>query len=195
MSHAKNHSDGLYKSYKYMILLTRLIFFDKWSIITLSHDIKTEIDPFNNYIVKFQTKDSTHREMTMINIFNSIIDKIIITLNSYSIDDTHDPDTRDHDTRDHDITNNQYINIKYMLDVNYFKSTLTAIFKKIVYSILTSFFIIYKNKKEQYTDPPLSCNDIYQSFSDVNLKDLIKFIKLFYKESYIYIINYTQEIS
>ena len=166
---AKNKTKALYKSYKYIILLTRLIFLDKWGITTLSRNIKEDTDPLNNYIVKFQNKNGSDNELTMINIFNSVVDKIIIHLDE-----------------------NNKINIKYILEINYFKSTLISIFKKIIYSILTSNFDVYKNKKNQYTDIPLTCDDIYKTLIDVNLKDLIKFIKLFYKESYIYIINLTQ---
>lgn len=166
---AKSKTKNLYKSYKYIILITRLVFLNKWDITSLSQNIKIETDSLNNYIVKYQTKKGKTKEITMINLFNSIIDKIIIHLS----------------------TNNDSINIKYLLDINYFKSTLTLIFKKIIYSILTLNFDVYKNKKDLYTDTevPLDCNDIYLTLIDINLKDLIKFVKLFYRESYIYIIN------
>lgn len=161
---SKNQTKDLYKSYKYIILLTRLIFLDKWGITSFKN-IKMDTDPLNNYIVKFQNKSGLNRELTMINIFNSVVDKIIIHLD-----------------------NNSKIIIKYILEINYFKSTLITIFKKMVYSILTSNFVIYKNKKNQYNELPLTYHDIYKTLIEVNLTDLIKFIKLFYKESYIYIL-------
>ena len=165
---SKNQTKDLYKSYKYIILLTRLIFLDKWGITSFKN-IKMDTDPLNNYIVKFQNKSGLNRELTMINIFNSVVDKIIIHLD-----------------------NNSKIIIKYILEINYFKPTLITIFKKMVYSILTSNFVIYKNKKNQYNELPLTYHDIYKTLIEVNLTDLIKFIKLFYKESYIYIIKFTQ---
>lgn len=154
--------------YKYIILINRLIFLDKWDIVELSKNIKSEIDPLNNYIIKTQTKNNKFYESTMINLFNSVIDKIVIQFDSDSTK----------------------IAIKSILDINYFKSTLNLIFKKVIYSILTSNFDIYKNKKELYTDLPLSCNDIYLTLKNIKLEELNKFIKLFYRESYKYIIKF-----
>jgi hypothetical protein len=154
---AKKQQYETYKSYKYVILITRFIYLEKWNISNLISSIKDEIDPMNNYIVKYN-----NNSVTMINVFNAVIGTNMIL----SYDDKYN------------------VAINNLLDINYFKSSLVLIFKKMVFYILTSNYDVYKNKKELLT-VPLSISDIYKTLNHIYLGKLNKFFKLFYEQSYI----------
>jgi hypothetical protein len=82
--------------------------------------IKNITDPVNNYIVV-----NGNKKMTLINIYNEIIEKSIIP----SID----------------------LEIKKLLEINNFKKPLNLLFKLIVFSIATNKYEVYENKKDKFT--------------------------------------------
>ena len=155
--YAKKTNRQLYITFNYIILFTRLIFLDKWNIIDLSQIIKKNTDPLNNYIVHYNKNNTT-----MINIFNSIIEKLFINLNGVNI------------------------YLKYFLGINYFKSTIVLIMKQLIYYILATNYNVFMNKNDLFTGD-INYKFILNILNDNKFNKLSKFIKLFYKQSYIYI--------
>jgi len=134
----------------YIPLFTKYIFLEKWEIMDLLKDIKQEIDPLNNYIIK---KDDEN--ITLSTIYCNVINNLEVSDSEF------------------------YIRINDLLNINYFKSGLTLLFKKIIYSILTSYFDVYMTKKEIFPTK-IKIDDIFVTLKTAKLKKLRKFIKKFY---------------
>lgn len=150
---AKQNTPELYNSYQYIPLITRFIFLEKYNITELLTRIKSKVDPINNFIIK---KEDVN--LTLISIFNSVIKNMIIDTPSIG---------------------SLVINVNNLLEINYFKSSLTFLFKMIVYSILTNNFTIYKNKEEIYMEK-LSLEDVFDTLKFIHLEKLRKLVKAFY---------------
>lgn len=147
----------LYNSYKYIPLITRFVFLEKWDITELLIRIKAIVDPINNYIVKKK------ENITLIAIFNNIVIK--------------------------NLKINNVLNIDNLLDINYFKSALTLLFKIVVYSIISNHFTIYKNKDEKFHEK-IQLNDVFDTLKLIHLGKLRSLIKAFYIAAEYKIFNY-----
>lgn len=148
---AKNETPTVYPSYTYIDDVTRFLYMEKKELVGIINDIKKEIDPLNNYLIK------SRNNITLVNVFSQTIENMIIS----------------------EIG----VHLNYLLGINYFKSYMTMIFKKIVYYILTINYDIYKNKQEKFTDK-LEVTSMYKKISDAQLNNLVKMLVLFQKEAY-----------
>lgn len=148
---SKNDTPRHTRTYKFLPVITQFVYLDKWGIIDIVHRIKIIIDPLNNYFVKID--EESH---TMINIFNGIIKGA--KLNDKSI----------------------YIDLEHLLAVNYFKSSMTFLFKAIVYSLITLNYTVHKNKKEIFSDV-IYIDDILLTLKKVHLDKLYDIVILFKK--------------
>ena len=143
---------------RYVLLLTRFIYLEKWHVSNMLIDVKKQIDPMNNYIIK-STRDEN---LTLINIFNLILanpENIIIEIKD------------------------EKININDLLGINYFKTPLILLFKLIIYSILSENYVIYKNKQNVF-DNKLDLKHIFDTFKLIHLPALRRIVKSFYKFAY-----------
>lgn len=70
---AKIHIHDKYKSFKYIPVLTRFVLQEKHEGFNIIINAKKEIDPINNYIIKY--KDTN---WTLVSLFNKIIDHLIL---------------------------------------------------------------------------------------------------------------------
>lgn len=77
-----------------------------------------------------------HESKTLISVYNEVITKLFIP----SLD----------------------IKLSNLLEINGFKKTLTIMFKKVIYSILTNKYTIYKTKKEKANTTLMINNDVSQ---------------------------------
>lgn len=156
----------LYKLYRkinkhnsrYVLLLTRFIYLEKWHISNMLVEIKKQVDPMNNYIIK----SSNDENLTLINIFNLIMEdpqKIIITIK------------------------NEKIVIDDLLGINYFKTPLILLFKLISYSILCDKYSVYKNKQDTFNEK-LDLKYVFDTFKLIHLPALRRIVKSFYKFAY-----------
>ena len=148
---AKHETPEIYPSYKYINDVTRFLYMEKKELVGIISDIKKEIDPMNNFLIK------SKNNITLINVFNQIIENMII--------------------------NDIGLHLNYLLGINYFKSYMTLLFKKIVYYILAMNHDIYKNKQEKFTDS-IEITNIYKKLSEAHLNNLAKMLTLFQKEAY-----------
>lgn len=148
---AKKETAAIYPSYKYINDVTRFMYMEKKELIGIINDIKKEVDPMNNYLIK------SKNNITLINVFNQTIENMIL--------------------------NEIGLHVNYLLGINYFKSYMTMIFKKIVYYILTINFDIFKNKQDKFIDK-IEVAPIYKKISEANLNNLTKMLIIFQKEAY-----------
>ena len=161
----------LYNSYVYIPLITRFIYLEKWNVSDLLSRIKSIVDPINNYIVVPKNNDSSIKQnITMISVYNGIIKDLIIE------------------------TPVLKIKINNLLDINYFRSSLTLLFKMIVYHILTNNYSVFKNKEETF-DGKVDVSDIFETFKLISMKKLRTLVKLFLRQAEIDVGEYLKEIS
>jgi hypothetical protein len=141
---AKNDSESLKIQCKYVSPIYRLHCYERYKIVDVIEIAKNMTDPVNNYIV--ESKNGTIKK-TMINIFNEVIENA--KLDSLNM------------------------SFKNFTQINNFKKILILLFKLIVYSYLSSNYIIYSNKKEKY-------DQIIQSidFKQLHLLKLHKIVNL-----------------
>lgn len=145
------------KHTKYIPLITRFIYLEKWHVSDLLIKIKNKVDPLNNYIIKNKNSinDDINDNITLISVFNNLIsDNIVIHVNS------------------------EDIKINDLLAINYFKTPLILLFKYVIYSILCDKYTIYKNKKDLYTKK-IDIGQIFDTFKEIQLPELCKLIKGF----------------
>ncbi|AYV84108.1 MAG: hypothetical protein Hyperionvirus17_28 [Hyperionvirus sp.] len=69
-----------------------------------------------------------------------------------------------------------------LLDINYFRSSLTLLFKMIMYSILTEYYTIYKNKEDMYVEK-IKLDEVFDTFKLIHLEGLRRFCKRFYRKA------------
>ncbi|AYV78409.1 MAG: hypothetical protein Edafosvirus12_8 [Edafosvirus sp.] len=94
--------------------------------------------------------------ITLITILNQILDNLIITKIG--------------------------MNVNNLLGINYTKTTMMTIFKKIVYYLIALNHKIYINKQETYKNT-LSIDDMYKKINDLGFKDLVYLLSEFQKEA------------
>ena len=163
---AKSETPDLYNAYRYIPLITRFIFLEKWGVSDLLVRIKTYVDPINNYIVKHDNQN-----ITLVALFNSVISHMKLKNRANSV----------------------VIYIDNLLDVNYFRTPLMLLFKTIVYSIVSSKYDVFMNKSEPYTEQ-FDLSQIFDTFKIIRLHDLRKLAKTFYIAADIQIKNILQNM-
>ena len=79
--------------------------------------------------------------------------------------------------------------INDLLNINYFKSSLTLLFKYIVYSICTNLYQVYKNKNDLYDDK-LNYGLLFDCFDELKMRKIMNLLNSFIKFSKIEISNF-----
>jgi hypothetical protein len=69
-----------------------------------------------------------------------------------------------------------------LLEINYYKTPITLLYKRAIYSILTNNFPIYKTKTERYMIK-INFKDIYDNYLKLNLKRVVYLLDKFYDAS------------
>jgi len=139
----------IYLSYKILVLITRFIFLEKANISDLSNRIKQIIDPINNYLIK-----TNEGNITLITIYTNVTKDFVIE------------------------SENLTMNHNDIININYFKTNLTTLFKMIIYTILVNEYTVYKNKNDLFTEK-LSLDDIKKTITMFNLNSINKIVELF----------------
>ena len=150
---AQNMGTHLYEQIQYIPQLTRYIFYEKYNILDIYEQSKILIDPVHNYIVY---NKSNGKKITLISLYDSIIKNINIGQIS--------------------------MNIVNLLSINYFKSMLSVLFKRIVYSIAYKYFVIYENKKD-VAKIKINIDQMYKTIDDYELGKVLLLLDMFYNES------------
>ena len=117
---------------------------------------KEEINPLNNYLVKYKGKN-----ITLITIYNQIIENMKIPYGQSGDD---------------------YVDLDFIFLVTYVKKSLSVLLKKIVYHIILENYTVYKNKNEKYHGK-LHLTEMYKELKDYNQKRIILLLNLFHNES------------
>lgn len=73
------------------------------------------------------------------------------------------------------------IDINFLLTINYFRTTLGILLKKIVYTLIVQKFQVYKTKSEKYTDKQY-LDDVYKELHDNEFYRIIELVNLFSNE-------------
>ena len=80
------------------------------------------------------------------------------------------------------LNDNTIIFVNDLLNINYFKSSLTLLFKYIIYSIITNNYIIYENKNNVYNNK-LNYNLLFTYFKELKMNRIINLLDEFVKSS------------
>ena len=130
-------------------------------------------DPIHNFLVKTKDKNSSdyiisrhksknddqktslYTNRTLISIYNSLIE--------------------------HMSENETDLNPKYLLDINYFKTPLSTVFKRITYSAISEYYKIYENKNTLYTEK-ITFKEIYKTLINSNLGVMVSIFEKFYNQ-------------
>jgi len=131
--------------------IVQYIYLEKYEIVTMLKKCKEEVDPINNFMIK-KTKESG--TITLINIYNQIFPGTIIDKPEF------------------------YVELDKLTLVNYLRGSLLLLFKKIIYTIVTQKYRVYKDRNTPYVER-LSNDYIYQVFDKLKFKRLSSFIKRF----------------
>ncbi len=127
------------ESYEGLITdIERFIYMERKEISNIHIRCKAEVDPINNYMIRDK------KIVNLIILFNIVMKNVILPLENGK---THEIDK--------------------LLGVNFFKSPFTYIFKKIVYSIASHKYSIYKDKMTRYPDK-LSLKFIFDFLDENN---------------------------
>lgn len=140
---------------RYILLITRFILCEKYGVSDLSNRIKKGVDPMNNYFI-----NTDEGSIKLIEIYENVIGMIkFIKIQNISV------------------------SIKNLLEINYFKSILTLLFKFIIYSIIVQNYEVHINKKTIYDKKivdQLELKEIFDTLKDLQLFELRKLVKWFY---------------
>lgn len=147
-------------TFKYIIHIIQFVFLERKNITHVLDISKRDIDSINNYIIKQSDKN-----ITLISIYNNLIENFKI-----------------------EIENKKFIDINFILSVNYFKNTLNILLKKIVYYVIIKNYTVYINKTDILTEK-ITLYDIKKELHDNKLYNILKFIKLFEKATEDKILN------
>lgn len=131
-------------TYKYIFNLIRFVFIERREVTNIIEQSKNEINPMNNYLIKVDNNN-----ITLTTIYNEIIEN-------------------------YEIKNGHNIKIWFILSVNYFKTTISILFKKIIYFLVTKNFMVFKNKQEETTE----FYDLFDMYKQLEINNFIKIIKL-----------------
>ena len=137
--------------YKHVLYeLTQFAYLEKNKITFVEAKCKEEIDPINNFMIRHKIGTPSQKILKLIDVYNLVNQNLI----------TADPVT----------------NIDSILKVNYFKGIITTILKKMVYTIASRNFTIYKDKNTTW---PTKLDNLYvfEFFDKMNYKYLNRMFK------------------
>ena len=138
--------------YKYIIPeLTRFIYLERRDVTDILKKSKIQVDEINNFMIRKINKNTNYvKNITLITIYNTIIDELIIE--------------------------NPLIEIKKLMAVNYFRGQVGILCKKIIYHIITNKYKVYKNKNEIFENK-IEIDDLDSYMEQYNFKNIKKLIK------------------
>ena len=148
---------NLVYSYRYVNSIIRFVFLDRRDVISVVKDAKNDIDPINNYLIKYKEKN-----YSMINIFNDVLDNFKVCKNEYCLN---------------------YIDYNFLLSVGFLKNSLIILFKKMAYYAISKTYIVYTNKKEQWVGK-LNIKDTFDRLRANRFKNMIDLLDKFKREVY-----------
>jgi hypothetical protein len=149
---ADRHRDSQKILYKKLLTeLIQFVYLERREITAVVPRCKLEVDPINNYMVKksLSGKNVNH---TLITVYNNINKGIIIPDPIFDLDK--------------------------LLNVNYFKGQMITILKKIVYTIITHKYKIFKDKNTMYTDK-LSLGYLFEHMDEYEFPNIKKLLTQF----------------
>lgn len=124
---ATSETDDLTKKKSIMVLykhvlyeLTQFAYLDKNKYTFVEAKCKEEIDPINNFMIKYKAGTPSQKILKLIDVYNQVYLGLITT----------DP----------------AVNIDSILKINYFKVIIVTILKKMTYTLASRRFTIYKDK-------------------------------------------------
>jgi hypothetical protein len=144
----QRYSESTKMTISYLPDVIHFIFLERRSITDILVRCKKEVDPINNYLI---FKEHQKQNFTLISIFNKVMENI-------------------------ELKNN--IDIKSIITINYFRTQLGLLLKKITYTLLTQHFRINVDKRTIFNQS-LSINWIIDELKVLKLSKLIDLIKQF----------------
>ncbi len=145
----------LVKSYRYANPITRFVILDRREIIDVVQKAKEDINPINNYLIRYKGQN-----FTLITIYNDIIENFKVC-------------------KDED----DCIDFNFLLLVGFFRKSITVIFKQIVYFLLRENYTVFKSKAEKW-DGIVKLEETYKRLENDKFYDMIKLFDIFKNEAY-----------
>jgi hypothetical protein len=144
----QQYSPSTKTTIQYLPDVIHFIFLERRSITDILVRCKKEVDPINNYLI---FKEHQKQNFTLISIFNKVMETI-------------------------ELKNN--LDIKSIITINYFRTQLGLLLKKITYTLLTQHFRINVDKRTIFNQK-LSIDWIIDELKVLKFSKLIDLIKQF----------------
>ena len=142
-------------SYNYVNPIIRFVILDRRAVIEVVQEAKDEINPINNYMIRYKKEN-----YTLVTIFNELIEKFKVCLKD-----------------------NECIDFNFLLLVGFLRKSLLIILKKIVYYVIRENYTVFMKKDEKWNDR-IDLESTYKLLKKYELFDIIKLIDLFKNEAY-----------
>jgi len=150
---ASQKNTSLHQQLKLIPTIDRFHYYEKYGISNVLSLSKDVTDNINNYWA--ESKDYITKK-TLISVYTNVINKLVI------------PSTN--------------TKISNLLEINNFKKTLSLLFKRIIYSIITEKYDVYTNKKDRFVDK-ISWKELLKNLLDLKLDKLASFLVKFHDAS------------
>lgn len=160
--HVIKNTNFLAYSYKFINPLIRFIYLERRGITNITNDAKNVTDPMNSYFV-YKNK----MNVTFGDIFNEIMNKEIKLY----------PNKKD---------NSKYINLNFILSVNYFKKYFITCFRNIVYYHLINKYTVYVNKNEK-SNVKINLKHMYDNLEKNGFIKILELLQLFEQDENLFI--------
>ena len=70
-----------------------------------------------------------------------------------------------------ELISSKKIGLTELLAINFFKSSLTLLFKRLIYAVITNKYAVYENKKDRY-HTKIQFDEVYADLKEMNLDKL-----------------------
>lgn len=144
----------LVPSYKYINPIVRFVYLERRSVTNIIEETKYEVNPMNNYMIKYKSSG-----ITLMNVYNTVMKNFKIFIN-----------------------NSTYIDIDFILTVGFLKNVISILFKKAVYYLLSKSYPIYKNKDNKMTKN-ISMKLTYSKLKLEGYQDVLDLLTMFTREA------------
>jgi hypothetical protein len=140
-------------TFKYINYIIRFVFLERRNVTNVLDMSKKIIDPVNNYYV---VRGSSN--MTLISIYGSLLE-------NYKL-----------------IINKSFVDISFILSVNYFRNTFSILLKAVIYYVVIMNYTVHKNKTETVNRKDYTLNNIKSELKNDQQDKILKLIEMIEKD-------------
>jgi hypothetical protein len=153
--HINLKTPELLESYKYVNPIIRFVLLDRREIIKVVEKAKKDINPINNYMIKYDNQN-----FTLITIFNELINNFKV----YTDD-------------------GKYLDFNFFLLIGFLKKSLLIMLKKIVYYVVRQNYTIFEKKNKRWKGE-INLDESYNLMKKNRFFKIIKLFEIFKNEAF-----------